>query len=96
MDKDTALFFTMIYQYNELAMISMGKLPGPDGKIQPVNNEATRYAIDFLEMIEHKTKGNLNEDEQRMLTQTLTNLRLNFLEELKKKEPTAPPDTTHE
>ncbi len=86
MDKDTAYLFTLVYQYNELAMISLGKLPGPDGKIEPVNLDAARYAIDFLEMFERKTKGNVNEEEDRLIKQTLTNLRLNFLDEMKKHE----------
>ena len=86
MDKDTAYFFTLIYQYNEMAMVYLGKLPGPEGKIEAVNLDTARYTIDFLEMIERKTKGNLSEEEDRMLKSTLTNLRLNFLDEMKKQE----------
>jgi len=29
MESDTAFFFTLVYQYNELAMIHLGKLAGP-------------------------------------------------------------------
>ena len=94
MESDTAYFFTLVYQYNELAMIHLGKLAGPEGKPMPVNLDAARYTIDFLEMIERKTKGNLSDDEDRMLKQTLINLRLNFVEELKRQN--SPKDETTE
>ncbi|MDK9700029.1 MAG: DUF1844 domain-containing protein [bacterium] len=81
MDKDTSYFFTLVYQFSEMAMIGMGKLPGPDGKVGPVQLEAARFAIDVLEMLDRKTKGNRTDDEERFLQQTLTNLRLNFVDE---------------
>jgi hypothetical protein len=45
-----------------------------------VDLEAAQFTIDILEMIEAKTAGNLDSDEQRLLKDTLSSLRLNYVE----------------
>jgi hypothetical protein len=42
--------------------------------------EVARALIDTLGMIEEKTKGNLVEAEQRLLTELLTGLRFRFVQ----------------
>jgi hypothetical protein len=39
----------------------------------------------MLSILEEKTKGNLTKDEENFLTSTITNLRLNYIEEVKEK-----------
>ena len=64
-------------------MIALGKLANPvTGKAEK-NMPAARLFIDTLEMLEHKTQGNLNSDETKVLQATLTDLRLMFVEESK-------------
>jgi hypothetical protein len=53
------------------------------------NLEHARYVIDILEILAEKTQGNLSSDEQRFLENTLSTLRLNFVEEFG--NPSAPP-----
>jgi len=53
------------------------------GKIER-NLEGARNTIDTLAAIEARTRGNLESDEQRVLTQVLTELRMNYLDEVKK------------
>jgi hypothetical protein len=48
------------------------------------NLEGARDTIDTLGAIEVRTRGNLEPDEQRVLTQVLTDLRMNYLDEVKK------------
>jgi hypothetical protein len=43
--------------------------------------------IDTLEMLENRTKGNLSQDESRMLAQMLQELRLNYVDEAQKPPP---------
>jgi len=38
-------------------------------------------------MLSEKTKGNLSEDDDRLIQQTLTELRLNYISEKEKPEP---------
>ena len=46
---------------------------------------AARHAIDLLAMIGDKTKGNLTLDEQRLLENSLTELRFRFVQASEKK-----------
>ncbi|MCX7835152.1 MAG: DUF1844 domain-containing protein [bacterium] len=83
-DQNSPLFLTLVYQFQHLAMVALGKLPGPDGKIGPIDLDAVQFSIQMLEMLEKKCKGNLTNDEERILQNELTNLRLNYVEEYNK------------
>ena len=88
--EDTLRFLDMVGLFGTQAMIALGKLANPaTGKAQK-NLPAARLFIDTLEMLEHKTKGNLNSDETKVLSATLTDLRLMFVEESKEAPKTAP------
>ena len=86
------LLLDLVVQLSTVAMQQLGKLADPtSGKCQ-VNLRSAQYTIDLLAMIERKTRGNLSAEEQRTLTQTLTMLRLNYVETAemgKKKESSA-------
>jgi hypothetical protein len=45
-----------------------------------VNLETARLFIDQLEMLEIKTKGNLSKEEDTLLKQSLSHLRLSFVD----------------
>jgi hypothetical protein len=82
------LFRWFVIQQQQMVMIHLGKLVHPGtGKIER-DLEAARMSIDLLGMLEAKTKGNLLADDERLLGQVLTTLRLNFVEELSR--PQAP------
>ena len=49
--------------------------------------ELARYNIDMLEVIEEKTKGNLNEAEKKVLKTTLNELRMGYVEIAKQTPP---------
>jgi len=71
----------LLAQYEFLGMIGLGKLADPaTGKTRP-DLAKTRAAIDMLQMLEAKTRGNLSEAEERELRRVLTTLRLNFVDE---------------
>ena len=57
-----------------------GNLPEgfPEGAVQPL--DLARNLIDTLGMLEAKTRGQLEEDEARLLTQLLTDLRFRFVQ----------------
>jgi len=62
---------------------ALGKVPNPATGRTEQHLETARRIIDVLEMIETKTAGNLSPDEGRILEQALTDLRLNYVDELK-------------
>jgi hypothetical protein len=83
-DRDAALFLQLVLGLQQAAMMALGKLMSPmSGKIER-NLEGARNTIDTLAAIEVRTRGNLASDEQRALTQVLTELRMNYLDEVKK------------
>ena len=82
--REAALFLQLLLGLQQAAMVALGKLMNPmSGKIER-NLEAARNTIDTLAAIEARTRGNLEIDEQRVLTQVLTDLRMNFLHEVNK------------
>jgi hypothetical protein len=82
--REAVLFLQLVLGLQQAAMVALGKLMNPmTGKIER-NLEAAKNTIDTLGAIEGRTRGNLEPDEQRMLAQVLTDLRLNYVDELKK------------
>lgn len=82
--RDAALFLQLVLGLQQAAMVALGKLMNPmSGKIER-NLEAAKNTIDTIGAIEARTRGNLEADEQRVLSQVLTELRLNYVDELKK------------
>ena len=80
------LFRFFILQQQMAAMIYMGKIVRPDTGHIERNLDAARFAIDLLGMIEEKTKGNLAGEEEQLLQQVVTTLRLSFVDEAKREE----------
>lgn len=79
-----ALFTQLVALFHGSAMVALGKLKNPATDRIERNIEQARQAIDLLEMLREKTKGNLSANESRLLDGALTELRLNYLDEAKK------------
>lgn len=62
------------------ALLYMGGIPDPVTGQRILHMDLARHHIDLLGVIEQKTKGNLDGEESQMLTQTLHELRLSFLQ----------------
>jgi len=91
-DKDEAIFLSIMYTFHAAAMQQMGKIANPlTGKVER-DLDAARGTIDVLVTFQKKTKGNLSERESRTLTNLITELQLNYVDETKK-EPGAPEET---
>ena len=50
------------------------------------NLDQASYYIDLLDMLQTKMKGNLSEWEEQYILHSLSELKLNFIDEKKKKE----------
>jgi hypothetical protein len=79
----SALFANLVIQNSQMALLFLGKMPHPETGEIVRDLEGAQSYIDFLDMLEQKTKGNLDAREQAMLQQSLTNLRLAFVAEMK-------------
>ena len=76
----SSVFATMVMQLTQMAAMFMGKVPNPENNQMVVDLDAAQIFIDQLEMLEAKTKGNLNAEEQNILKQGLTMVRMAFVE----------------
>ena len=95
-DVHKAMFMELVIMLSSSAMQQLGKIINPlTGKTE-CNLEAAQATIDMLEMIEAKTRGNLDRDEGRLLASTLTSLRMNFVETAAAKPPDSKPDAKSE
>ena len=82
--REAALFLQLVLGLQQAAMVALGKLMNPmSGKLER-NLEAARNTIDTLAAIDTRTRGNLEPDEQRVVTQVLADLRMNYVDEVKK------------
>jgi uncharacterized protein DUF1844 len=82
--REAAMFLQLVMGLQQTGMVALGKLMNPVTRTLEKNLEAARDAIDVLAALETRTRGNLEPDEQRVLQQALTDLRLNYVEERKK------------
>ncbi len=80
------LFMQLVLQNQQMAMMSMGKLKNPMTDKIERNLEFAKMSIDTLDMLAAKTKGNLSEYEERFLTQTISELKLNYVDEVNKEQ----------
>ena len=89
-------FFQLVISLQSAAMFQMGKTVSPiSGKIEKDLAQA-RVSIDLLVMLQEKTKGNLSEEEKRVLDSTIYNLQMNFLDEADKKDEDKSPESADE
>ena len=76
----SALFANMVVQQTNMALIFLGKTAHPETGERVKDLEAAQMFIEQLEMLEAKTKGNLDKREEGLLKQSLMALRLAFVE----------------
>jgi hypothetical protein len=73
-------FSTHVLSLASTALIALGKMPTPDGTQHPIDLETARHLIDVLGMLEVKTKGNLDEAEQKLIASLTYDLRVAFVD----------------
>lgn len=82
----SALFMNLVLTFHASAMQQMGKTKNPlTDKIER-DLEQARMSIDMLDMLEKKTANNLTHDESEFLTRMINELKLNFVDEVKKEK----------
>ncbi|MGH8015697.1 MAG: DUF1844 domain-containing protein [Candidatus Zixiibacteriota bacterium] len=77
-------FFQLVFSLQTAAMQQLGKIVSPvTGKIER-DIVLAKTTIDILGMMEKKTNGNLTAEETRYIAHSLHELRLNYVDEIKK------------
>ena len=77
-------FSTHILSLASSALISLGKMPAPGGDEIEVDLETAKHLIDVIGMLEVKTKGNLEDGEQKLLQSLLYDLRVAYVDAQKR------------
>jgi hypothetical protein len=75
-------FDFLVYSLRIQAELNMGLLPmgAPDEENHEPDLDLARHNIDLLTVLQQKTKGNLTDAEQRALDNSVTELRLRFVQ----------------
>ena len=61
-------FRTFIVQLGQGALVALGEIADPDTNTQSVNLLLAQHHLGVLSMLETKTAGNLNDEENQLLT----------------------------
>lgn len=74
-------FSTFIFSLNSSALVNLGILDDPATGGKSKNLPLAKQTIDIIGMLEEKTKGNLDEQEENFLKNILFDLRMRFVQE---------------
>ena len=72
-------FSGLVSMLTTQAFFALGLIRTEEDKDQPADLQLAKYNIDMLEVIEQKSKGNLTEDEEKLLSSALHQLRMSFV-----------------
>ena len=88
------IFIEFVMMQAQNAAYFMGQIPNPQGGEPEVNLDMAKRFIDQLVMIRTKTRGNLTDDETKVLGSAISNLQMVFVEvaQLEKGGGAAAPD----
>ncbi len=79
-------FFQLVFSLQTGAIQQMGKIASPvSGKVER-NLPMAKNSIDMITMLETKMAGNLTKEEKEFIGHVLYELRLNYVDEMKKDE----------
>jgi hypothetical protein len=79
-------FLSLMMSLATAAWSQLGKVPNPVTQKIEKDVEQARISIEFLRMLQEKTEGNLSVKEEELLNSTVSDLELNFADEVRKGE----------
>lgn len=79
-------FSTFLLSLNSSALVNLGIQTDPTTGGTSENFLMAKQTIDILAMLEEKTRGNLEDDEKRLLTHILYELRMLYVKQKEKQK----------
>src|SRR5512140_1716287 len=73
-------FIEFVIMHAQNAALFLGQIPNPKSGEPEVNLDLARMFIDQLAMIQEKTRGNLTNEEAKVLSNALSNLQMAYVE----------------
>ena len=86
-------FIEFVIMHAQNAALFLGQIPNPKSGEPEVNLDLARMFIDQLAMIQEKTRGNLTNEETKVLSNALSNLQMAYVEIAKEQPKGAAPET---
>jgi len=77
-------FSTFIFSLSSSAILHLGLMENPYTKTIEKNLPLAKQTIDIISLLKDKTKGNLSDEEENLITHLLTDLRFKYVNEAKK------------
>ncbi|MBC8313265.1 MAG: DUF1844 domain-containing protein [Candidatus Cloacimonetes bacterium] len=96
MEKNDMIFQQLLFSFQMQGMISLGKIMNPSTQKIERNLLIAQSTIDTLEALSEKTKGNLTDDEKKLLNQIMYDLKMNYADEVSKKQEEKPEEKEKE
>jgi uncharacterized protein DUF1844 len=85
-----ASFDFLVLSLRTQAELQMGMLHfGPEGEKPETDLDLAKHSIDLMGVLQEKTKGNLSLEEQRLLENSLTELRFRYVQAVDEKTKSA-------
>jgi Domain of unknown function (DUF1844) len=92
--RDPASFVNFIMSIASNAASALGMMEHPVTRQREVDLELAKHWIDVLGMLKQKTRGNLTKQEQEIVDNLLSDLRMQFVSFAERAEASAPPAYT--
>jgi hypothetical protein len=91
-EMDQALFANIVMMLATSTMQQLGKTVDPMTNKTEINLPGAQLTIDMLNMLQNKTKGNLAKEEEKMMDDVLSSLRMNYVETANSAPPAPEPE----
>ena len=78
-NKNMQLFMGLCTSLVSQAWMQLGKIKNPMTDEINIDLNAASLTIDMLTMLKEKTKGNISDDEAKILDQSISELKMNFV-----------------
>lgn len=78
-EEPSVSFSSLIMSLAHQALLHLGLTEGVHGGTRQVDKRAAKETIDILSMLEAKTRGNLDDEEERMIQEILHELRITYV-----------------
>jgi hypothetical protein len=72
-------FSTFILSLSTSALVHLGELPDPVSNQKGQNLQLAKQTIGVIELLKEKTKGNLTEEEEKLIDTVLYDIRLKYV-----------------
>jgi hypothetical protein len=72
-------FPSYLLSYYTQGLVLLGEVPNPYSGSKEEDVDAAKHIIDILALLKEKTKGNLSQDEEKLLESVLYELRMKYM-----------------